>query len=169
MILSIENGASKFFMTGAIYLAMHHPASRTAEKGKIMKKMFLMLTLLLPALFMITACDTALTVGRKTIGVRSGEFIYTDGYLRATYTSPFEKVLSACEKTLTELKAIDIERKQKIATGSLTALIQDDKVQITVDYLEKRMTSVSIMAGPSGSTLASQLIHDRIATVLKNP
>lgn len=134
-----------------------------------MKKMFLMLTLLLPALLMITACDTALTVGRKTIGVRSGEFIYTDGYLRATYTFPFEKVWSACEKTLADLKAIDIERKQKIATGSLTALIQDDKVQITVDYLEKGMTAVSIMAGPSGSTLASQLIHDRIAIVLKNP
>ena len=134
-----------------------------------MKRMFLMLRLLLPALLMITACDTALTVGRKTIGVRSGEFIYTDGYLRATYTFPFEKVWSACEKTLTDLKATDIERKQKIATGSLTALIQDDKVRITVDYLEKGMTAVSIMAGPSGSTLASQLIHDRIATVLKNP
>ena len=134
-----------------------------------MKRMFLMLRLLLPALLMITACDTALTVGRKTIGVRSGEFIYMDGYLRATYTFPFEKVWSACEKTLADLKATDIERKQKIATGRLTALIQDDKVQIAVDYLEKGMTAVSIMAGPSGSTLASQLIHDRITTVLKNP
>ncbi|MDP1991133.1 MAG: DUF3568 family protein [Syntrophales bacterium] len=134
-----------------------------------MKRMFLRLMLLLPALLMIMACDTALTVGRKTIGVRSGEFIYTDGYLRATYTSPFQKVWAACDKTLTDLKASDVERIQKIATGSLTALIQDDKIRITVDYLEKGMTAVSIMAGPSGSTLASQLIHDRIATVLKNP
>jgi hypothetical protein len=117
---------------------------------------------------MITACDTAFTVGRKTIGIRSGEFIYMDGYLRATYTFPFETVWAACEKTLSDLKATDVERIQKIATGNLTALIQDDKVRITVDYLEKGMTSVSIMAGPSGSTLASQLIHDRIATVLKN-
>lgn len=134
-----------------------------------MKKMLLGLILLVPALLMITACDTALTVGRKTIGIRSGEFIYTDGYLRATYIFPFEKIWSACDKTLTDLKATDIERKQKIATGSLTALIQDDKVRISVDYVEKEMTSVSVMAGPSGSTLASQLIHDRIATVLKNP
>ena len=134
-----------------------------------MKRMLLRLTLLLPALLMITACDTALTVGRKTIGIRSGEFIYMDGYLRATYNFPFETVWAACEKTLADLKATDIERIKKIAAGNLTALIQDDKVRITVDYLEKGMTAVSIMAGPSGSTLASQLIHDRIATVLKNP
>jgi hypothetical protein len=150
-------------------LAIHPPVSRTAEKGKMMKKMLLRLTLLLPSLLMITACDTSLTVGRKTIGIRSGELIYTDGYLRATYTFPFEKVWSACEKTLTDLKATNIERKQKIASGNLTALIQDDKVQISVDYIEKEMTSVSVMAGPSGSTLASQLIHDRIAVALKNP
>ena len=30
------------------------------------------------------------------------------------------------------------------------------------------MTAVSIMVGPSGNNLASQLIHDRIANVLKN-
>ncbi len=134
-----------------------------------MKRMLLRLILPISALLMIAACDTSLTVGRKTIGIRSGEFLYTDGYLRATYNFPFEKVWAACEKTLTDLKADDVERKQKIATGSLTALIQDDKVRISVDYVEKEMTSVSVMAGPSGSTLASQLIHDRIAAVLKNP
>lgn len=134
-----------------------------------MKKILLRFILLAPALLMIAACDTSLTVGRKTIGIRSGEFLYTDGYLRATYTFPFEKVWSACDKTLTDLKATDIERNQKIATGTLSALIQDDKVRISVEYVEKELTSVSVMAGPSGSTLASQLIHDRITTVLKNP
>lgn len=134
-----------------------------------MKSMLLRLILSVSALLMIAACDTSLTVGRKTIGIRSGEFLYTDGYLRATYTFPFEKVWSACEKTLIDLKANDIERKRKIAAGILTALIQDEKVRISVDYVEKEMTSVSVMAGPSGSTLASQLIHDRIANVLQNP
>lgn len=133
-----------------------------------MKRM-LWILLLFPMLLFTTACDTSLTVGRKTIGIRSGEFIYTDGYLRASYTFPFEKVWSACDKTLTDLRATNIERKLKIASGNLTALVQDDKVQISVDYLEKEMTSVSVMAGPSGSTLASQLIHDRIAAALKTP
>ena len=134
-----------------------------------MKRKLLGLMLLVPALLLITACDTALTVGTKTIGIRSGEFIYTDGYLRATYIFPFEKVWAACEKTVTDLKAVDVERVKKIATGNLTAMIQDDKVRISVEYVEKGMTAVSIMVGPSGSNLASQLIHDRIANVLKNP
>lgn len=134
-----------------------------------MKRILLGFMLFAQALLIITACDTSLSVGRRTVGIRSGEFIYTDGYLRTTYFFPLEKVWSACEATLKDLKADDVEKNRKIATGKLTALILDDKVQILVDYVEKEITSVSIMAGPSGSTLASQLIHDRIAAVLKNP
>ncbi len=124
--------------------------------------------LLIPALLTIAACDTALTVGSRTIGIRSGEFIYTDGYLRANYNFPMEKVWSACEKTLADLKATDIDRIKKIATGNFTAFIQDEKVRISVEYVEKEITAVSIMVG-SGNNLASQLIHDRIGNILKAP
>jgi hypothetical protein len=137
-------------------------------KGKDMKRILLGFMLFAPALLILTACDTSLSVGRKTIGIRSGGFIYTDGYLRTTYPFPLEKVWSACIKTLLDLNAVDGEQERKIATGKLTAMILDDKVQILVDYVEKEITSVSIMTGPSGSALASQLIHDRIAAVLKN-
>jgi hypothetical protein len=124
---------------------------------------------MVPAIFIIMACDTSLSVGRKTIGIRSGGFVYTDGYLRATYPFPFEKVWSASIKALLDLNAVDGEQERKIATGELTALIQGDKVRILVDYVDKEVTAVSVMAGASGSALASQLIHDRIAAVLKNP
>jgi hypothetical protein len=134
-----------------------------------MKVKLLRFLLLLPAFLMIAACDTALTVGTRTIGIRSGEFVYTDGYLRATYNFPFDKVWAASEKTLTDLKAADVERIKKIATGSLTAFILDDKVRLSVEYVEKGMTAVSIMVGPSGNNLASQLIHDRIGNILKTP
>jgi Protein of unknown function (DUF3568) len=134
-----------------------------------MKRRLLWTAFLIPALLLIAGCDTALTVGAKTIGIRSGEFIYTDGYLRATYTFPFDKVWPACEKTLTGMKATDIERIRKIAQGTLTAMIHDEKVRISVDYVEKEITAVSIMVGISGNNLASQLIHDRLATMLKTP
>ena len=124
---------------------------------------------LIPALLLIAGCDTALTVGAKTIGIRSGEFIYTDGYLRATYTFPFDKVWPACEKTLTGMKATDVERIRKISQGTFTAMIHDEKVRISVDYVEKEITAVSIMVGTAGNNLASQLIHDRLATTLKTP
>jgi len=134
-----------------------------------MKKRLLWTAFLIPAILLIAGCDTALTVGAKTIGIRSGEFIYSDGYLRATYIFPFDKVWPACEKTLTGMKATDVERIRKIAQGTFTAMILDEKVRISVDYVEKEITAVSIMVGMSGNNLASQLIHDRLATTLKTP
>jgi hypothetical protein len=123
--------------------------------------------LLILSLAAMAGCDTALTVGTKTIGIRSGELIYTDGFLRATYTSSFDKVMLACERALTGMRAADVERTRKIAQGSFKALVQEEKVRISVDYVEKELTAVSVMAGTGGNTLASQLIHDRIATALK--
>ena len=143
--------------------------STPEEKGRTMKRMLLGAMFLIPALLLITGCDTALTVGAKTIGIRSGEFIYTDGYLRATYTFPLEKVWAACDKTLAGMKATDVERIRKIAQGSFTAMIQDEKVRISVDYVEKEITAIAIMVGASGNNLASQLLHDRIANTLKTP
>ena len=132
-----------------------------------MKKMIWRTMFLVPALLMIAGCDTSLTVGAKTIGIRSGEFIYTDGHLRATYTFPFDKAWTACEKTLAGMKATDVDRIRKIAQGKFTAEIQDEKVLITVDYVEKEITAISVMVGSGGNNLASQLIHDRIASNLK--
>lgn len=134
-----------------------------------MKAKALWFTLLIPALLAVTACDTALTVGTRTIGVRSGQFIYTEGYLRAVYNFPLEKVWVACEKTLADLKADDVERVKKIAAGNFTAMIHDDKVRISVEYVEKGLTAVSVMVGLSGNSLASQLIQDRIENILKAP
>jgi hypothetical protein len=163
-------GNSRAMLPGrAIRFAINYPSSPTAEKGQNMKMKLLGLMLLIPALLPIAACDTALSVGSRTIGIRSGEFIYTDGYLRTTYAFPLEKVWVACEKTLTDLKATDVERIKSIATGNFTAFIQDDKVRISVDYVERDITAVSIMAGPSGNNLASQLIHERIENVLRKP
>jgi hypothetical protein len=143
--------------------------NRCEEKGQIMKIVLLRSMLLVTALLSIAACDTALSVGSKTIGIRSGEFMYTDGYLRTTYAFPVEKVWAACEKTLTDLKATDVEREKSIATGKFTAFILDDKVRIDVAYVERDITAVSIMVGPSGNNLASKLIHERIGNFLKKP
>lgn len=134
-----------------------------------MKAQALRFIILIPSLLAIIACDTSLTVGTRTVGIRSGKFIYTEGYLRAVYNFPLENVWAACEKTLADLQAVDVERDKKIATGNLTAMIHDDKIRISVEYIEKGLTAVSAMVGPAGNNLASQLIHDRIENVLKAP
>jgi hypothetical protein len=134
-----------------------------------MKKSFWGAMFLIPTFLLITGCDTSLTVGAKTIGIRSWEFIYIDGYMRATYTAPFDKVWTACNRALTGMKAIDVDPERKIAKGTFTAMIHDEKVRIRVEYVEKEITAVSIMVGMSGNNLASQLLHDRIAIALKTP
>lgn len=133
-----------------------------------MKKRLLLTAFIITAVLSITGCDTALTVGAKTIGIRSGSFIYTDGYLRATYLFTLDEVWPACEKTLSGMKATQIERVRKIAQGTFTAIIEEEKVRISVDYVEKGVTAVSVMVGTSGNNLASQLIHDRLTATLKS-
>ena len=118
---------------------------------------------------LLSGCDTALTVGSKTVGIRSGSFIYEDGYLHAAYNSPFEMVYMACQNTLLGMKATDITYLRKISHGDFTAMLQDEKIRINVDYMEKGITSVSVMVGTSGNKIAAQLIHDRIEETLKTP
>lgn len=118
---------------------------------------------------MLSGCDTALTVGSKTVGVRSGSFISKDGYLHAIYNSPFEKVYMACQNTLISMKATDITYVRKISHGDFIAMLQDEKIRINVDYAEKGITDVSVMVGTAGNKIAAQLIHDRIEETLKIP
>jgi hypothetical protein len=134
-----------------------------------MKKRLLWHLLLVPVIMTMAACDTALTVGSRTVGISSGEFVYTDGYLRTTYPFPQEAVWAACDKALSGLKATEVEREKSIARGEFKAYIQDDKVAITVEYLERNLTAVSVRVGLMGNNLASQLVHDRIADQLKKP
>ena len=114
-------------------------------------------------LMLIAGCDTALTVGSRTIGVSSGNFIYTDGYLMTSYNYPIDKTLKICEKTLLDMKATIIEKKQKISTATITATAYDEKINIMIEYILKDQTSVSVRVGLSGNNIASQLIHDKIA------
>ena len=114
-------------------------------------------------------CDASLTVGNRTIGVSSGNFIFTDGSLTTNYNYPFGEVWKACEQTLTDMKATAVEKNPKIASGSMSAVAQEEKLQISVEYLSKNQTSVSIRIGMSGNNMASQLIHEKIANnILKS-
>jgi hypothetical protein len=112
---------------------------------------------------LISGCDAALTVGGKTMGVRSGNFIFTDGYLAASYNFSLDKVWKACEKTMTEVKASGLDKKMKISTGVMTAVVHDEKVQINIEYLSQEKTMVAIRIGMAGNNMASQLIHEKIA------
>lgn len=112
---------------------------------------------------LISGCDAALTVGGKTMGVRSGNFIFTDGYLATSYNFSKDKVWKACEKTMTDMKASGLDKKMKISTGAMTAIVHDEKVQVNIEYVSPEKTMVAIRIGMAGNNMASQLIHEKIA------
>ncbi len=119
--------------------------------------LFLLVTALL------SGCNAAMVMNGKVMGISSGKFIYQDGYLTTHYKADIEPVWQASNKAVTDLKGRDIQKDRKIASGSIKTIILDEKVTILVEYIEKDLTSVSVITGIVGNNMASRIIQDRIA------
>lgn len=127
------------------------------------------LLILFLVLMLLAGCNAAINLQGKVAAISSGKFLYQDGNLISDYKTDIDLVWKACEKTVNELKAVDIQKERKISTGTIKAVIQDEKVTIYVQYLTKDLTSVSVFVGVAGNNMASRLIHDKIAGNLVNP
>ncbi|HBI47894.1 MAG TPA: hypothetical protein DDX93_04155 [Smithella sp.] len=113
-------------------------------------------------LLLLAGCNAAINMNGKVAGISSGRFVYQDGNLISNYKADIELVWKACEKSVTELKAADIQKERKISSGIIKSVIQDEKVTIKVEYVDKDLTSVSVFVGVVGNNMAAQLIHDKI-------
>ncbi len=120
------------------------------------------LIIVLFAFFLLSGC-AALVVGGAAVGAGTGTYLYINGELKTDYFAPFDKVWNACEKTVADLRGTQVQPAKEIAQGKITALINDDKVQIEVTYRGKNQTSVAIRVGLIGDKQASQFLHDKIA------
>ncbi|MCX5849749.1 MAG: DUF3568 family protein [Deltaproteobacteria bacterium] len=119
-------------------------------------------------LLLLAGCNAAINMNGKIVGVNSGRFLYQDGNLISDYKADIDLVWKACEKSVTELKATDIQKERKISSGIIKAVIQEEKVTIKVEYLDRELTSVSVFVGMVGNNMASHLIHDKIIGNLVN-
>src|SRR5208283_5125441 len=119
-------------------------------------------TLLFLVFLLLTGCDAAINMNGKIASINSGKFLYQDGNLVSNYKANIDMVWQACEKSVAELKATDIQKERKISTGMIKAVIQDEKVVIKVEYIDRDLTSVSVFVGTVGNNMASRLIHDKI-------
>jgi hypothetical protein len=119
-------------------------------------------TLLFLVFLLLTGCDAAINMNGKIASINSGKFLYQDGNLVSNYKANIDMVWQACEKSVTELKATDIQKERKISTGMIKAVIQDEKIVIKVEYIDRDLTSVSVFVGTVGNNMASRLIHDKI-------
>jgi hypothetical protein len=120
------------------------------------------LALLIIVIFFTSGCAAAV-VGGAAVGAGSGTYFYVNGELKTDYYYSFEKVWSACEKTVADMRGLDVEPVKEIGSGKITAMIENEKVQITANYKAKDATTVSVRVGVMGDKLASQLLHDKIA------
>ena len=119
--------------------------------------------LLVAGIFLITSGCAPLVVGGAAVGSASGTYLWINGEMKTDYYYPFEKVWSAAEKTMADMKAVDVQPDKEIAQGTITAFINDEKVTFSIKYKSKNQTTVSVRVGVIGNKLSSQLLHDKIA------
>ena len=125
--------------------------------------------LLLVTAGLLFGCNAAMVMNGKVMGFSSGKFIYQDGYLTTQYKADIDPVWNACEKAVVNLKGRDTQKERKISTGSIKTIISDEKVTILVEYIGKDLTSVSVLSGIVGNSMASRIIQDQIAANIVVP
>ena len=127
---------------------------------------FLFLILSLFALFIFSGCVPLLIGGAAAGAGTAGTYYYINGELKTDYSSSFDEVWTACEKTVADMKGIEVVPEKEIAKGRINTLINDEKVKFDITYKSKNLTTVAIRVGLLGNKLSSQLLHDKIADYL---
>ena len=128
-----------------------------------MKKIALLVGLL--SLIALSGC--AIVAGDTVMGYESGKFVYHDGSLQSTYKYPFDQVWDAARKAMTDLKATDVQADRKIEKGTIDGVLYEEKVKITMEYLTRTDTTVSVRVGTAGSNVGAKYILDKIEANLK--
>ena len=126
-----------------------------------MRKQRFGILLVVMVVSLISGC-AAVVVGGAAAGAASGTYFYINGEMKTDYYASFDAVWSACEKTVADMRGLDVQRDKMLAKGKIEAVIDDEKVQIAVTYKAKDVTTVSVRIGLFGNKLSSQLIHDKI-------
>jgi len=126
-----------------------------------MRKQTFGILLAVMGLYLLSGC-AAVVVGGAAVGAGSGTYFYINGEMKTDYYFSFDAVWNACEKTVADMRGLDVQRDKMLAKGKIDAVIDDEKVQISVTYKAKNVTTVSIRIGIFGNKLSSQLMHDKI-------
>jgi len=107
-----------------------------------------------------------LIVGGAAVTAGAGTYVYVQGELKTDYPNSFEEVWAACERVVADMQAIDVVPSKEIGNARIEALIDNERVRISVQYKSKDLTNVSVRVGVLGDRTASQRIHDKIAANL---
>ena len=120
------------------------------------------IALLVGVLALAALAGCAVVAGDTVMGYESGKFVYHDGSLQSTYKYPIDQVWDAARKAMTDLKATDIQADRKIEKGTIEGVLYEEKVKITMEYLTRTDTTVSVRVGTAGSNVAAKYVLDKI-------
>jgi hypothetical protein len=112
--------------------------------------------------FVISACGPEVLILGGIVGSGAGTFYYVNGEMTTDYKASFDKAWNACEKTVADMRGLDVEPKREIGVGSIRTMINGENVLINVTYKSRDVTSVGVRVGLFGNKLSSQLLHDKI-------
>jgi hypothetical protein len=121
--------------------------------------------LVMVGVLMLSGCPM-LVAGGAAVTAGTGTYMFVNGELRTDYNFSFDSVWKACEKTVAEMKAVDVIPEKEIGSGTIDAIIDQEKVRFNVTYKSKNLTTVGIRVGMLGNQLASQRLHDKIGDIL---
>lgn len=127
-----------------------------------MKRNNICLLIPLFTIFLFSGC-AALVVGGAAVGAGTGTYFYVTGEFETDYYASFDKVWSACEKTVADMRGTEVAPAKEIAQGKISTVINNEKVNFNIKYKSKDLTTVSIRVGLIGNKLSSQLLHDKVA------
>lgn len=126
-----------------------------------MRKSRILLGFVISFCFLTCGCEL-LFIGGLGAGAGTGTYFYLEGKVHGSYNSPFDKVWTACEKTLVDLRAVNVQKTKSIGSGEISATINNIKAEITVKYEERNKTAITIRRGFFGDETASKFLYDKI-------
>ena len=92
----------------------------------------------------------------------TGTYLYINGEMSTDYNHSFDATWTACQKSIADMRGVDVEQQKEIGNGKIAAMVNNEKVKIEVLYKAKNMTTVSVRVGVMGDKISSQSIHDKI-------
>jgi hypothetical protein len=120
------------------------------------------IVVLLIGVFVLSGCAT--TTGGPAGG--TGNYSYINGELTIQYNHPFDATWTACQKSISDLRGVDVDQDRTIGNGKIKAVVNKQEVRIVVLYTAKNTTTVTIKVGIVGDRDTAQAIGDRIGIYL---
>ena len=99
--------------------------------------------------FMISGCAAAV-VGVAAVGAGTGTYLYINGEMKTDYNHSFDATWTACQKSIADMRGVDVEQQKEIGNGKIAAMVNNEKVKIDVLYKAKNVTTVSVRVGLMG-------------------